>query len=198
MTEFDIINDIQGNEYSVIENSNLYDDNKMGNKLEDFDILLFLGKGAYGRVYKVRSKFNKKIYAMKILDLKSIKQKSKKGYELALHETKILERLSHPHIIKYYKNFRVDDFIYIIVDYMSNGNMEEYVNAHKKMKRNFQEEELWNFFLQCMWSLAYIHSKGLIHRDIKLDNLLLDNNMKIKLGDFGVCGLLFDENYKYS
>ena len=80
MTEFDIINDIQGNEYSVIENSNLYDDNKMGNKLEDFEILLFLGKGAYGRVYKVRSKFNKKIYAMKILDLKSIKQKSKRGY----------------------------------------------------------------------------------------------------------------------
>jgi serine/threonine protein kinase len=66
------------------------------------------------------------------------------------------------------------------------------------MKRNFQEEELWNFFLQCMWSLAYIHSKGLIHRDIKLDNLLLDNNMKIKLGDFGVCGLLFDKNYKNS
>ena len=198
MTEFDIINDIQDFEYSVIENSNLYDDSKMGNKLEDFEILLFLGKGAYGRVYKVRSKFNNKIYAMKILDLKSIRQKSKRGYELALHETKFLERLSHPHVIKYYKNFKVDDFIYIIVDYMSNGNMEEYVNAHKKMKRNFQEEELWNIFLQCMWSLAYIHSNGIIHRDIKLDNLLLDNNMKIKLGDFGVCGLSFDKNNKYS
>ena len=198
MTEFDIINDIQDNENSVIENFDLYDDSKIGNKLEDFEILIFLGKGAYGRVYKVRSKFNNKVYAMKILDLRSIKQKSKRGYELALHESRILERLSHPHIIKYYKNFRKDDFIYIIVDYMSNGNMEEYVNAHKKMKRNLQEEELWNFFLQCMWSLAYIHSKGIIHRDIKLDNLLLDNNMKIKLGDFGVCGLSFDENNKYS
>lgn len=198
MTEFNIVNDIQDNEYSVFDNSDLYDDSKMGNKLEDFEILLFLGKGAYGKVYKVCSKINNKIYAMKILDLKAIKEKSKRGYELALHETKFLERLSHPHIIKYYKNFRINDFIYIIFDYMSNGNMEEYVKAHKKMNRNFPEEELWNFFLQCMWSLAYIHSRGIIHRDIKLNNLLLDNNMKIKLGDFGVCGLSFDENIKYS
>jgi len=198
MTEFDIINDIQVNGYSIVDNSDIYDDSRMGNKLEDFEILLFLGKGAYGRVYKVRSNINKKIYAMKILDLKSIKQKSKRGYELALHEAKFLESLSHPHIIKYYKNFRVDDIIYIIIDYMSNGSMEEYINAHKKMKRSIPEEDLWNFFLQCMWSLAYIHSKGIVHRDIKLDNLLLDNNMKIKLGDFGICGLSFDESNKYS
>ena len=195
MSEMDIISDFQGNEYLAIDSSDLYDDSKMGDKLEDFEALLSLGDGVN---YKVRSKINNKIYTMKRLDLKAIKQKSIKGYELIEPETKYLESLSHPYIVKYYKNFRVDDTLYIITDYASDGNMEEYIEAHKEMNISIPENDIWNFILQCMWSLHYIHSKGVIHRDIKLRNIYLDNSMKIKLGNFGVCGLSFDKSNKYS
>lgn len=195
MSELDIISDFQGNEYLAIDTSDLYDDSKMGNKLEDFEILLTLGDA---NDYKVRSKINNKIYAMKKIDLKLLKQKSIKGYELIESETKYLEKLSHPHIVKYYKNFKVEDTLYIITDYASDGNMEEFIEAHKEMNIIIAENDIWNFLLQSMWSLFYIHSKGIIHRDIKLSNIYLDNNMKIKIGNFGVCGLSFDKNYKYS
>lgn len=195
MTELDIINDLEGKEYLAIDNSDLYDDSKMGDKIEDFEILLSLNNiGAY----KVRSKNNNKIYAMKILDLKSLKQKSIKGYELVESETKYLEGLSHPHLVKYYKNFKIGNTLYIITDYISDSNMEEFIEAHKEMKMSIPENDIWNFMLQCMWSLCYAHSKGVIHRDIKLSNILLDNNMKVKLCNFGVCGLPLDKNNNYS
>jgi len=195
MSELDIINDFQGNEYLAIDTSDFYDDSKMGDKLEDFEILLNLGDG---QNYKVRSKINNKIYAMKKLDLKKIKQKSTKGYELILSETKYLENLSHPHIVKYYKNFKAEDTLYIITDYISDGNMEEFIEVHKEMNISIHENDIWNYVLQCMWGLYYIHSKGVIHRDIKLSNIYLDNNMKVKLGNFGVYGLSSGKNNKYS
>ena len=195
MSELDIISDFQGNEYLAIDTSDLYDDSKMGDKLEDFEILLTLGDG---HDYKVRSKKNNKIYAMKKIDLKAVKQKSIKRYELIVPETKYLEKLSHPHIVKYYKNFKVEDTLYIITDYVSDSNMEDFIKAHKEMNIIIPENDIWNFILQCLWSLSYIHSKGVVHRDIKLSNIYLDNNMKIKLGNFGVCGLSFDNNNKYS
>ena len=195
MSELDIISDFQGNEYLAIDTSDLYDDSLMGDKLEDFETLLNLG-GGYD--YKVRSKINNKIYTMKRLDLKKIKQKNNKVFEFIGFKTKYLETLSHPHIIKYYKNFTIDDTLYIITDYASDGNMEDYIEAHKEMKISIPENDIWNFILQCMWSLYYIHSKGLIHGDIKLSNIYLDNNMKIKLGNFGFYGISFDKSNKYS
>lgn len=143
MSELDIISDFQGNEYLAIDTSDFYDDSKMGDKLEDFEILLNLGDG---QNYKVRSKINNKIYAMKKLDLKEIKQKSTKGSELILRETEYLENLSHPHIVKYYKNFKVEDTLYIITDYASDGNMEEFIEVHKEMNISIHENDIWNFF----------------------------------------------------
>ena len=195
MSNFDTIKDTEGKEYLVFDNSELYDDSQMGDKSDDFEILRKLGKGGFGQVFKVRSKINNKVYAMKILNIKEIKkEKGEKAYQLTMNETTILEGLSHPHIIKYYKKFTEGNFLYIIFEFAANGDIDGFIDAYKKFNKHISEEVLWNIFLQCMGALTYVHEKGVIHRDIKPANLLMDNNMVVKLGDFGVSN--FTETYK--
>ena len=196
MNNFDIIEDEEGKEYLIFDKSELYDDSQMGDKLEDFTIIKGLGKGTFGNVYKVRSKKNNKIYAMKEINFNKI------GKDNQIKSTKrenLLKDLSHPHIIKYYKGFEKEQLFYNIYEFIANGDLFNFMKFHKKMNKQIQEEEIWNLFLQSMEALYYVHSMGLIHRDIKPANLFIDNNMSVKLGDFGVCALMNNnENSKNS
>ena len=60
------------------------------------------------------------------------------------------------------------------------------IDIHNELDKPFKEEELWNIFYQCINSLFYIHQNGIIHRDIKPLNIFVDDNMKLKIGDFGI------------
>ena len=75
-----------------------------------------------------------------------------------------------------------------------NGDLGNLINAHKINLKHIPEKELWNIFLQCMQGLAYIHKMGVIHRDIKPKNILMDNNMNIKIGDFGTAAVKDEDN----
>ena len=198
MSNFDVVTDVEGREHLMFDSSELYDDKNIGTKFDDYEIIKLLGKGAFGQVFKVRCKLNNKIYAMKRINADELKKENEKAYILSCNETSFLEGLKHSHIIKYYKNFTENGFLYIIIEYVANGDMNEYIKAQKMLKKHIQEEELWNIFLQCMSALSYVHSVGVIHRDIKPANLLIDNNMTIKLGDFGVSAIKNkDSNNQY-
>ena len=225
MSNFEVIKDIKGKEHLVFDNSELYDKTQVGNKFEDFEVLQKLGQGNFGEVFKVLSKINNRVYAMKKINLQKIKtdyeeryrfdlelaessgnaeeiNKIKKAMDdpirLALNETEYLKKLNNPHIIKYYNNFKEDGYLYIIIEYARNGDLEKINETNKELDKHLQEEQLWNIFLQCMEALSYIHSTGAIHRDIKPANLFLDNNMTIKVGDFGVSAVKNkDENNNY-
>ena len=197
MSNFEIINYAKGKEYLVFDSSELYDDSQIGNKSDDFEILKKLGSGAFGKVFKVRSKINNKVYAMKIIDLKELEDNDK-AYQLTLNETTFLENLSHPHILKCYKYFREGQYLYMIIEFVENGDIDCFIKAHERFKKHIKEEELWNIFLQCMEALVYVHSMGVIHRDIKPENLLMDNYMTIKLGDFGVSAVKIKDEGNYN
>ena len=202
MNTFDEVKDTKLKTHFTFENEEEDENEKIGEKPEDFEIIKKLGEGAYGKVFKVISKLNNKVYAMKVSDLDKIfVEKSERDKELALNESKYLTALSHPHIIKYYTSFQIknknnpnsDGLLYLIIENAENGDLESFVEANKELGRHIPEDELWNIFLQCMQGLAYIHSMNVIHRDIKLGNILMDNNMTIKLGDFGTCAVKNNE-----
>ena len=222
MSNFNVIEDIKGKEYLVFDSPESYDKTQVGNTFEDFEVLQKLGKGAFGVVYKVLSKINNRIYAMKKINLtkikteyensnkaalamaessgnaeeiKQIKKIMEDPIRLALNETEYLKYLDNPHIIKYYNTFKEDGYLYLIIEYARNGDLDKINNTNIELNKHLPEEQLWNIFLQCMEALAYIHSKGVIHRDIKPANLFLDNNMTIKVGDFGVSAISGDNLY---
>ena len=198
MNVFEEIKDIEGKTHLVFEKPQKDDKtDNIGNKPDDFEIIKLMGEGGFGKVFKVISKINNKVYAMKTMDLKKLKEENgeygDKAIQLASNESKYLTVLSHPHIMKYYTKFRVkdnsEDKLYIIVENAENGDLDEFIQSHKKMRMHIPEDELWSIFLQCMQGLTYVHDMGVIHRDIKPKNILMDNNMTIKLGDFGTCAV---------
>jgi len=184
MNNFDIINGEDGKKYLMFDSSELYDDSLLGNSSSDYEIIRILGEGTFGKVYKVLCKKNNKVYSMKMVNIIELKKKNENADIVAYNEISLLEELEHPHIIKYYKKFIEGSYLYIIFEYASNGDINGFINTNKAFDKYIPEERLWNIFLQCMSALTYSHSRKVIHRDIKLANLLMDNNMSIKLGGF--------------
>ena len=190
--EFEIIIDQKGKEHMVFNAQEFDSDNSMGDKFEDFEVLQLLGEGAFGKVLKVSSLINQKIYAMKILDLKgkendSMSKEDKEKYFIS--EIELLKKLDHPNIVKYYKSFREDDLLYIIMEYFDNGDLDDYIRVLKNEKKQ-KKEEIWNIFYQCITGLNYLHSSGVVHRDIKPPNIFMSKNKIIKIGDFGVSAII--------
>jgi serine/threonine protein kinase len=165
-------------------------EDEIGNKLSDFEILQVLGQGGFGFVAKVRSKKNLKIYAMKKVDLSKVPEDKKKYYE---YENLFMKNLNHPNICRLFSSFRENTNIYMIMEYMDNGDLFTFLKAHIKLKKYIPEEKLWNIFEQCLQGLIYIHSKGIIHRDIKPANILYGSKGECKITDFNVSSVIDKE-----
>ena len=160
MNTFNEVKDIELNTYLSFENEAKDEKENVGSKSEDFEIIQLLGEGGFGKVFKVISKINNKVYAMKVADLDQIFfDQGERGVELTLNESKFLTVLTHPHIIKYYASFKEDNFLYLIIENAENGDLDSYIDANKEIGRHIPEDELWSIFLQCMQGLAYIHKK---------------------------------------
>lgn len=94
---------------------------QIGNSLTDFVILSDIAKGSNGKIYKVRTKNNDNIYIMKKIDLSGM---NKRTQEEAIREAKILRKVSHPHIIKFYASFFEKNCLYIIMEYAEGGDLQ--------------------------------------------------------------------------
>ena len=184
-----LIKDSRGIPHMVFSQKIMKNNIYMGENIDDFEILQLLGDGSYGYVAKVKSKINNKIYAIKQMKLNAIAPKN--IIYLIENEIQILQKLKHPLITKYYKAFKSDGNIYIVMEYMNNGDLGKLIKSHMIINTPIEENKLWNIFIQALKSLEFIHSKQIIHRDIKPENLFINNNGVIKLGDFG-----FSANYK--
>ncbi|XP_075245780.1 serine/threonine-protein kinase par-1-like isoform X2 [Convolutriloba macropyga] len=92
-----------------------------------------------------------------------------------------MKMLNHPNIVKLFEVIETDNSLYLVMEYASGGEVFDYLVAHGRMK----EKEARAKFRQIVSAVQYCHSKKIIHRDLKAENLLLDHEMNIKIADFG-------------
>ncbi|EEQ82939.1 hypothetical protein NCER_100270 [Vairimorpha ceranae BRL01] len=146
----------------------------------NYSLKKLLGRGAYAQCYLIEND-NGENYAMKIIKLKDIK--SKKVHEKLKSEIEIHKGLDHPNIVKMYKHFRNEDYIFMILELCERGGLDALLKRNGKLK----EKYVINFVKQIINGLLYLHNDvHVVHRDLKLGNLFLDSKMNVKIGDFGL------------
>ena len=186
----ELIKDRQGKEHMVLTDEDFYNDDIMGDKFEDYEILqVITKKDNYGFFAKVRSKINSKIYAMKKIKSEFIQNEYNLNDEL-----NILKNMKNPNTTKYFKGFFQNQSLYIIYEYMNNNDLEGFLNAYISLNKPIEINTLWNIFMQCISSLKYIHDNNIIHRNITLTNIFMSENKIIKLGDFRLSFLAKNDN----
>ena len=189
-----LIKDSKGKNHLVFNKEDINEYDEMGARVDDFEILQILGEGSFGFVVKVKARLNHKIYAMKKMNFAELKDKNL--ILLCQNETKMLSKLNNSLITKYYKSIKEGNSLYIIMEFMDNGDLSGLLKAHKTLNKPIEEERLFDIFIKAMKSLKYIHSKKLVHRDIKPENLFISVDAEVKLGDFGVSAALIDKKKK--
>ncbi|OXU27515.1 hypothetical protein TSAR_010879 [Trichomalopsis sarcophagae] len=150
-----------------------------------FDLLKVLGTGAYGKVFLVRKRVGVdvgQLYAMKVLKKATIVQK-KKMTEHTKTERQVLEAVRDcPFLVTLHYAFQTDAKLHLILDYVSGGEMF----THLYTRDRFTEDEVRIYVGEIILALEQLHKLGIIYRDIKLENILLDREGHIILTDFGL------------
>ncbi|XP_078517960.1 NUAK family SNF1-like kinase 1 isoform X1 [Lissotriton helveticus] len=139
-----------------------------------------LGRGTYGKVKKAVERSTGRVVAVKSIGKNKITDELDKVH--LQREIEITALLKHEHIVQVYEVFESKDKIIIVMEYASNGELYDYVNNRHLISEN----EARGFFRQIVSAVHYCHKKGVVHRDLKLENILLDENLQVKLADFGL------------
>eukprot|EP01099_Mayorella_cantabrigiensis_P002140 TRINITY_DN1941_c0_g1_i1.p1 TRINITY_DN1941_c0_g1~~TRINITY_DN1941_c0_g1_i1.p1 ORF type:complete len:267 (-),score=38.28 TRINITY_DN1941_c0_g1_i1:491-1291(-) len=148
--------------------------------LNDFELLKVIGKGSFGKVMQVRKKDNGKIYAMKILNKKTIIERQELEHTKA--EKNILQKLVHPFLVNLNYSFQTEDKLYFVMDYVNGGELFFHLQKDKK----FTEERVRFYCAEIVLGLEYLHASGVLYRDLKPENLLLTDDGHICMTDFGI------------
>jgi len=150
-----------------------------------------LGSGNFGSTYRVKSTRSDAIYAAKVIDIAKMKQ-MKITTDKVEKEARTLKALDHGNIVKYHRCFyddltddRIDDFV-IVLEYCGGGTLEAQVQKHSPLPLG----QVTRWLKELCTGLDYMHSGGcgqrMIHRDMKCDNVLLDDNGVVKITDLGL------------
>lgn len=139
-----------------------------------------LGRGAFGKVNLAIHKLSGKLVAIKSINKKIMTDDKSKGK--VLREVSVWEQLRNKNVIRLYEAFESALYLHYVEEFCAGGDLLTYVRKHKKLK-----ESAAKFILkQVLNGLHYCHSKRILHRDIKLDNILITKESVIKICDFGV------------
>lgn len=158
----------------------------------DFIIASVIGKGAYGKVFLVKKTTGPdsgNYYAMKVLRKAHIILHSK-DTEHTKTERAILEEVRHPFIVRLFYAFQTDSKLYLILDYASGGELFMYLDQQKM----FLEDTSKFYLAELVLALEHLHKLGIIYRDLKPENVLLDHTGHVKLTDFGLSKVALDED----
>ena len=177
-----LIKDKNGNLNIVEIDNKTKNSNDVGQSISDFVEINTLGEGCFGKVLLVKSIKTKKLYAMKRMKVNN----NSKDNDIK-REIKLLQTLNHKYIVKYFTSFCENGFWHIIIQYITGKNLQVIVDKNKEDCKYLEEKKIWKYLIQCLNGLLYLHNeKHIIHRDIKPDNIILDEADNIKISDFGI------------
>ncbi|KAJ8590485.1 kinase-like protein [Rhizopogon salebrosus TDB-379] len=185
----------------------------MGGFLELYEPLDIIGNGSFGIIRKVRRKSDGQMLARKELNFERMSDRDRKQI---VAEVNILKDLHHEHIVRYHDRHvdREAGILYILMEYCGGGDLSTVIKQAQKHNRPVPEDTIWNYFMQILLALNYCHHPGshgrtgsgtegdarekrpqILHRDLKPDNVFLDQSNTVKLGDFGLSKALSQANF---
>ncbi|KFY56235.1 hypothetical protein V497_06426 [Pseudogymnoascus sp. VKM F-4516 (FW-969)] len=147
--------------------------------LNHFTLGRVVGKGAFGKVRIVEHKYTKLTFALKYIRKDDIVRTE--SVRNIIRERRMLEHLNHPFICNLRYSFQDTQYMYLVVDLMSGGDLRFHI-----ARKAFTEDAVKFWIAELGCALRYIHKQGIIHRDVKPDNVLLDSEGHIHLADFNV------------
>lgn len=153
-----------------------------------YEFLQTLGGGTYGRVKKAVDRSGRTVA------IKWIRKEKIRVEQDLIHirrEIEIMSSLAHPHIINIYEVFENKEKMVIVMEYASKGDLYDYICE----KQSISESQARHLFRQIVSAVHYCHRNGIVHRDLKLENILLDDNGNIKIADFGLSNLYQDDKF---
>ncbi|KEP64835.1 UNVERIFIED_CONTAM: aurora kinase [Hammondia hammondi] len=172
-------------------------------QLDDFELADFrsggdaslLGRGTYGVVRKLRQKATGKVYAVKSIEKDSVVRAgmvSQVEFELLVQK----DLLRHRNILRCFACMEDPEQVHLVLEYCSQGDL--YTKIRSQPQRRLGEREAFVYFSQLVNGLHYLHSKGVTHRDLKLENLLLDGKNVLKIADLGWCGSVLGKSKNFN
>jgi NIMA (never in mitosis gene a)-related kinase len=152
--------------------------------MDRYDELATLGRGGSGRAILARRKSDNHQVVVKEVRLTRL---SSKDREAAMREVSVLSSLKHPYIVEYFESFQDRGCLYIVMGYAEGGDLASRIRAQTSP---FVEAEVLHDFIELALALRYVHSRKILHRDLKGQNVFLTGDGTVKLGDFGIARVL--------
>ncbi|EAY23740.1 CAMK family protein kinase [Trichomonas vaginalis G3] len=156
----------------------------MPKSIKQYNVLAEVGHGAYGTVFRVFNKLDRRAYAIKVYP-KSNLQTEKQEREFQ-REIDAMAYIKHPGLVALHDFFDDSDNFYLVMDYCHGGELFDYVVSKKRL----DEPTAALVFNQIVQAVEFCHSNGIAHRDLKPENILIDKFPKVMVADFGLCGFI--------
>lgn len=156
-------------------------------ELANYQVSKFLGSGASGDVFLAKSNVNGRQYVIKQMSLRNMTDEQKLR---AQQEILVMDGVDHPNVVKFRESFASEDSVDIVMEYCECGTLAELIERQRYEGTPLSEDVLTEWMAELLCALAHIHSRRILHRDLKSDNIFVTKKNHLKLGDFGVCTVL--------
>lgn len=160
------------------------DDALLGQQLDEYRIETLLGRGGMARIYRALDVRLKRYVAIKVID---VALRSDSAYTARFEiEAQAIAKLEHPHIVRLYRYGEVEGLLYMAMQFVEGSDLGTVLTSYRQDGEFIEPQDAIRIIRQVCQALDYAHSKGVIHRDVKPSNIMLDKQGQAYLTDFGL------------